>query len=613
MRHSMIKKAVSYQLLAAISLGAATKLLVGLYKRHGQRREEIAAVIQVLTEVFAMARLNLACVAALVLVSVVAALSTSVGERRVRAGEPVVYVGAVLEYEAYDKLTEEGGEGITQENARIIAEYATEAKAQGVDILIASEYGIQSLEMPSMDNETMFTVTQYVPDPTLKAVPCDLNGDGLNFKALRTLSCAALANQIYLVVDLAEASPCSPEAAAQNPFDNALDTAYECPSNGLIYYNTQVVFDRNGTATARYRKQNLFVEPQFMPGTESDDTALFMTDFGVLFSLQVCFDIEFEHPGLFNVLNRGVKDVAMSTAWVDTFPLFSAISVQNGWSRQLGVNLLVSGYHFPERAKMGSGIYRGFSDLKHDYVYDKESGNRMIVSEVETIAAADGVIRSRNKQSTLDTLGGKGLAKDDVSVDEQPRRSHLIFYDDLSNYSHVSLPPKASGEPQVVELCHGGEICCSLTYTSTSNLNYSLLAYSGLLIINNGQFNLYIQVCSVVWCQTDDVNTCSHISDGLPPNDEFGPFTISGNFSSDPLYPTVITRNLTLIGNDLYSVTVDGNIHTLTVPQESPNIMTAGLVARWYERDLSKLSIKTFENSFYEFFISFISRLWNLF
>ncbi|KAK8372880.1 hypothetical protein O3P69_014574, partial [Scylla paramamosain] len=189
----------------------------------------------------------------------------------------------------------------------------------GADILVTPEYAMQSL---FVDKENIFPVTQYVPDPELHAVPCTLTDEGLNRKALRILSCAAQENELYLVVDIPETSPCSPEAAAHNPFANALDTAYECPPDGRIYYNSQVVFDRNGTVIARYRKKNLYLEPFFKPGVESDETALFVTDFGVVFSLQVCFDIAYLHPGLSNVVQRGVKDVAMSTAWVDILPFF---------------------------------------------------------------------------------------------------------------------------------------------------------------------------------------------------------------------------------------------------------------------------------------------------
>lgn len=45
-----------------------------------------------------------------------------------RAGETVLYTGAVLEYEPYITWTEEGGEAILRENAKVIAEYAAAAK-----------------------------------------------------------------------------------------------------------------------------------------------------------------------------------------------------------------------------------------------------------------------------------------------------------------------------------------------------------------------------------------------------------------------------------------------------------------------------------------------------
>ncbi|XP_063872191.1 pantetheinase-like isoform X2 [Scylla paramamosain] len=486
--------------------------------------------------------------------------------------------------------------------------YATHRLPSGADILVTPEYAMQSL---FVDKENIFPVTQYVPDPELHAVPCTLTDEGLNRKALRILSCAAQENELYLVVDIPETSPCSPEAAAHNPFANALDTAYECPPDGRIYYNSQVVFDRNGTVIARYRKKNLYLEPFFKPGVESDETALFVTDFGVVFSLQVCFDIAYLHPGLSNVVQRGVKDVAMSTAWVDILPFFVAPSVQNGWSRALGVNLLVAGHHLPELAKLGSGIFRGFSDLDHTYVYNPESGNKLIVSEVETIAATDGVRKPRGQLKTGSTSDDAVLVKHDgTHADKQPRREHLLYYDDISSYTNAPLAPSTSGEPQTVDLCHSDQICCSLTYTSSSSLNYSLLAYSGPMLQGHGTYAMYIQVCAVVWCKTVDVTTCSHISDGLPPHDTFWVNKISGYFASEYVYPVALTRNLTLVDNSLYSATRDGNLFTFTMEQEIHNFMSGGLFARWYDRDPSS---DDFFTSAYEMITSLVIRTWNLF
>nr|XP_045603006.1 vascular non-inflammatory molecule 3-like [Procambarus clarkii] len=515
---------------------------------------------------------------------------TTQGEVRVSEGSPVVYVAAVLEYEPYNLWTEDGGgEAIVRENSRVLAEYTALAKAQGVDILVAPEYGVESLNMHPFIPDDLFSLMLFVPDPDLRVTPCAVDADLGHVEALRALSCAALENEIYLVVDLGEASPCRNDTAGNNPFQNVLDTSYKCPERGYIYYNSQVVFDRSGTVIARYRKKNLYLEASFKPGTESDETAIFTTDFGVTFTLQVCFDIAFFHPGVNNVVTHGITDVVMSTAWVDLLPFTLAPPVQNTWSRELGVNLMVSGYHLPERAKLGSGIYRGFSDLSFTYTYDPDSGNQMIVSEVETVASVSGKYRPSSRVPGMRhiKLGGKTkvMAGGSVEAPSAQGRHHQIYYDDLSNYTQVVLPQGGPGETQQVEACHQDGLCCTLTYSLTSSLNYSLLAYSGIISEGDGVYKIYAQVCAVVWCHTEDINTCARVNDGLPQNDEFGPFTISGNFSINYVYPSIFTRNLTLVANDQYTTTNDRGTRTITTQEPTPDLLSTFLYGRWYDRD----------------------------
>lgn len=52
------------------------------------------------------------------------------------------------------------------------------------------------------------------------------------------LSCAAQLNKIYVVINIIEKSWCTIKDL--------------CPKNKVLYYNTNVVFDRDGTIIAKY-------------------------------------------------------------------------------------------------------------------------------------------------------------------------------------------------------------------------------------------------------------------------------------------------------------------------------------------------------------------------
>ncbi|RXG67165.1 Vanin-like protein 2 [Armadillidium vulgare] len=162
-------------------------------------------------------------------------------ENRVR------YIGAVLEFEPFNKWSEEGkGYDVIRKNAKTVVEFAEKAKTYNTDIIIAPEYGIQSLSMFHNNTENFLTFTQYVPDPSLRMVVCDQEEEPVNkYEGIRILSCGARTNEIYIVADLAEFVPCSKET-----IDRSLPWGYKihenCPDGGYFIHNTQVVFDRKG-------------------------------------------------------------------------------------------------------------------------------------------------------------------------------------------------------------------------------------------------------------------------------------------------------------------------------------------------------------------------------
>ncbi|KRT86219.1 hypothetical protein AMK59_2670 [Oryctes borbonicus] len=147
------------------------------------------------------------------------------------------------------------------------------------------------------------------------------------------LSCAASEHSILVIVNVIE--------------------RVSITKNQTIYYNTNVVFASNGTVIARYRKINLFNEPQLTAGNE---VVTFVGFNNITFGLFTGFDILFRTPAQ-DVLALSVMDIIYPTAWTSETPFRHSFSIQDGYAKANGVNLLVSGYSNVTNGMAGAAIF----------------------------------------------------------------------------------------------------------------------------------------------------------------------------------------------------------------------------------------------------------------
>ncbi|KAB7494996.1 Pantetheinase, partial [Armadillidium nasatum] len=502
--------------------------------------------------------------------------------------EIVTYTAAVFEYEPYNIWDDEDkGYGVMQKNVEEVNSAIRTAKLKGADIFVIPEYGLTSVTTYGKKNFTKFyTYTTYFPNPSDLIVPCDSSETNQNIEALKNMSCTAREESIYLVLNMLEARPCSPNTIASAPWleYDTYEVDDNCPTTGFYFHNAQVVLDRTGALIVRYRKEHLYTpnENYLNPGPMNDYTAHFISDFNVPFAVQICFDIGYEDPAYNYVKNYGVKDVIMSTAWVDYLPFTIADTTQNAWSRGLKINFFIAGYHDPEGAKLGSGIYRQLFDLPPLYTFDKDSGNVLLIAEINT------TISSSNSPRVA-----KPLKDRDVRVREEviylggkdEGRTHLIYYENLQNYSSVTLERGESGQDLTADVCHSDDFCCSLVYQYTGNLTYKLISFKGQFYVSIDHL-LGVQNCAILWCETDDINTCAYVDNGLPNDDQFGPFTLStSSYTIDSIYPGSTHRNLSLISNDLIVYNVNGETYSLSSSVPVENLLSSYMFGRWYSHD----------------------------
>ena len=146
---------------------------------------------------------------------------------------------------------------------------------------------------------------------------------------MKTLSSMAVNFSTYLVTNIVEKVKCD---------DASSSDSENCKNTGYYYYNTDVVFDRNGTIISRFvylirRTNNLFVDFSYhkynlfgeyaVDRPDEPQIETFETDFGVKFGIFTCFDILFKSPAQ-PVLNENI-DIIYPTNWRSELPFLTGL------------------------------------------------------------------------------------------------------------------------------------------------------------------------------------------------------------------------------------------------------------------------------------------------
>lgn len=166
-------------------------------------------------------------------------------------------------------------------------EFIAAEEADNVDIMVFPESTLNNFQNPF-----------EVPDPAKTGnVVCN---NGQYHKTMQAISCAAKQKRRYIVINVTERST---------------------ETGTVKHYNTNVVFDRNGSVVSRYRKWNLYGELN-MDLTEIPDLSFFTTDFNVTFGHFICFDIMFHEPAL-KLVELGITDIIYPTMWFGQLPFLT--------------------------------------------------------------------------------------------------------------------------------------------------------------------------------------------------------------------------------------------------------------------------------------------------
>uniref|UniRef100_T1GBV5 RING-CH-type domain-containing protein n=1 Tax=Megaselia scalaris TaxID=36166 RepID=T1GBV5_MEGSC len=438
--------------------------------------------------------------------------NTVVAYEKAKGSNDSYYTAAVVEFAPKLNLTVEES---TRDNSRLYQEIILSDEVKAADIIVFPEGSL---------NGVYDEPRSFVPHPKDQDNnPCD-NPQNYEF-FLEEISCTARKAKKYVVINFTEKEICTKETQLDK------GDPRPCSLNGETIYNTNVVFDRNGT--------NVSPLPQIL---ESLLVHLFAS---------ICF-------GIFQT------------------SLFHTVQTQFSWAFGNDVVLLAAGLSNPNNGTTGTGIYLGRKGMIEGYMADLPN-TKILISKVPKNKEDDSPITLR-KQESIESLPNYFNANSD----------------DFGNYETSEIDGNINSL-QTFNLCQNGHCCSFSVKKSLKNqtdsensYKYRVGAYNNQRDID-GNGKIFLKSCGLFSCLTSDVRSCGKFykPEDSVPSDTFEFIEIKSTFTEENgvyFAPNSIYRNMIPMNVDQFLFTVKGSDYkevTFTTHNQT-DLLTFGIVVNYY-------------------------------
>lgn len=453
------------------------------------------------------------------------------------------YRGAVVEFSA-DELSIRRVENNLKGFEDALNQIASLGNAQ---IVVFPEDGV--IGGAYATRESVFPYLEDVPDvATSKELvnPCTQSKFDQR-PILRNLSCLARQFKTVLVANMGDVQSCTGQP--------------NCPVDGHFQFNTNVIFEADGTLIAKYHKQNLFgPEKKYFDAGGSSSCVSFDTSFGVTFGTFTCYDILYDEPGNC-LLKRGVKNFVLPTAWGNQFPFYVSIGVQQSWSLKHSTNFLAANQHLTLPTiyyGSGSGIYSSGSSKYFMSSYSLfKSVRKVIMADLPKTPSPTGFEQN-----------GTVLGISDIGMEG----SRNLAFKPLTNLSADTIQVFMNDDKTLHK-----SLQCTLDYSVKSAGKSDELYALGVFIgVRSDDAAFGYAVCSLVHCNTD-LASCGKPVEGYSAGTVFETLKLSGTFpSTSTVYATAFQSGLKLLSPSDMNV----GSNDVTISGTNQPLLSASLWAR---------------------------------
>uniref|UniRef100_T1JDU9 CN hydrolase domain-containing protein n=1 Tax=Strigamia maritima TaxID=126957 RepID=T1JDU9_STRMM len=416
---------------------------------------------------------------------------------------------AVVEY-PFSAIPDANPRKIMLQNAKRYEEYVIKAAQQKAEIIIFPEYGLTTWAALNKTRDTIQPFLQHIPERNHWNPCTDAEIPAQNNEILVLLSCMAKNNSIVVAANLLTQEKCDKNDETK-----------------CFHFNTNVIISQNGTILGTYHKTHLFNEESFLDIPSQAQYSTIDAGFARI-STFTCFDIDFYEPAVEIILEKSVKNIIFTSSWNSELPFSLAPQVF-------------------EKAGLGSGIYSSQLGALNEF-YDLSSTKFLIVADVPVNPSPvpnnnfDRVAScSSSPPEIISNYSTKPFIMSEKPSSKFSSNIHKIYYQNLNNFSIIHL----HGLQREMSI-NSSDVCCHVTYKlrkeNFSEGYYSLLAYDGFR--EYGNYKWPIQVCSVVWCRSQNgVEICGQVEEmGINVSFEF--LSLVGIFTTEAVFPSVINSNL---------------------------------------------------------------------